>query len=549
MSIIEFRENPEINYSLALKKIEEQDYLFAIRLLRDAIRLSPLPKYYIELAVLYYKLGQYDESTATYVTLSKIFASMEVALGALYSHQKSLGVEINPEGLFVSAGCFFDFTRRKADFPKLNNIIKEYHRVALKIDEPKIINIKENKNLALLQKAKELALNGDYSQAMILLDKVTDEKYLDKVLELRSIVYFGAEDYEKCIEECKKYNAIKKGNPTIARSVLYSIYVLSGKKINTDFRNQFIDFEKDLFDTNKPENIIALYELAEMVGYSYGASKLIKKCLKCYPYDLMVLATGVAYYGAGNNFKELDKLLYRLNEIFPTSPSVAFYNCLRKSWNDKEFSSECWYSLVYDNITKHYAKKMVSQYLKQRAIETKDFDENFLKIAITFFEVEHLRELLKAKEIEELDIYENMLIWGIENPYLGVENKILLIELYVSKYNKNTKKFIIPTELGINCLCLVGLKSNSNNNDVCSVYNRVYSNLILIEQDFDKKVLLDAIDTFKGSSGMVSFNLLCACVHLAYYGLKKYEPHTELVADAYKVPLNDLKIHFEGMKF
>ena len=53
MSVINFNQNSELNYSLALKKIQEQDYLFAIRLLKDAIRIDKFPKYYVELAEIY----------------------------------------------------------------------------------------------------------------------------------------------------------------------------------------------------------------------------------------------------------------------------------------------------------------------------------------------------------------------------------------------------------------------------------------------------------------------------------------------------------------
>ena len=158
MRIITFNENSEFNYGLALKKIEEQDFLFAIRLLKDAIKIDKNPKYYIELAELYYKLGQYEESTATYLELSNHILTMEIALGALHSHQASLDVSLNPDGLSISSGSFFKISRNHLENHHLNRILKEYQNIALNDFEPKMIDVKENSALRKLANAKEVRL-------------------------------------------------------------------------------------------------------------------------------------------------------------------------------------------------------------------------------------------------------------------------------------------------------------------------------------------------------------------------------------------------------
>ena len=185
MSVIKFNQNPGLNYSLALNKIEEQDYLFAIKLLKDAIKLDNNVKFYVELAELYYKLGQYDESTATYIELFSKICTMEIALAALHSHQASLGVDLNPDNLSVSSGCFFKMTRRRVENNHLDRILKEYHKISAKINEPKLVNLKERAILRNLTEAKELALKGDYAKALTILDNIKDCAYENKVLELQ----------------------------------------------------------------------------------------------------------------------------------------------------------------------------------------------------------------------------------------------------------------------------------------------------------------------------------------------------------------------------
>ncbi len=549
MSVINFNQNSELNYSLALKKIQEQDYLFAIRLLKDAIRIDKFPKYYVELAELYYKLGQFDESTATYVELSNQIITMEIALGALHSHQTSLGVELNPDNLTISSGCFFLISRKHIDNEHLNRVLRIYQKVALDEEQPKIINLRENAILRKLKEAKELGIRGDYSKAMIILDKIEDKKYLDKVLELKTIIYFGAEDYEKAITVGMQYNAIHKGNPTIARSILYGIYAINNRMITPKFRNAFNDFENEIFQYGKPESIIGLYELAEMVGYKAGASKLIKKMIKAYPYDLAINLTAIAFYGVHNNLKEVDKLLKRANELFSYSPSLAFYNCLRNEISKETISSEAWYSLVDENISCQYVRIFVLNYLKKLMLEKNLYDAEVLKSAITFFDKDKLKELLTVKEIVGLPEYKNLLIWGIENPYLGIDTKILLIEIFISKYANTDKIFIIPTELGITCLKLSGYVTDVLEVTENSIYNAVYANVIFTEHDFDKKVLLNAVHSLSVLINEVEKDLLCATVHYFYYKLKKYEPQLELIAGAYQVSLDELKIIIENIKF
>ena len=539
MSVIKFLENPELNYSLALKKIEEQDYLFAIRLLKDAIKISPQIKYYVELAELYYKLSQYDESTATYVKAFQKYPSMEVAIALLHSHQAGLGVELNPDHLTVSSGCFFKISKNRVAHPKLDEILKKYQKVLLKEEEPRIIDVKKKRNLQKLENAKNFALNGNYSQAMIVLDSVEGEEYKSMVLELKTILYFGAEDFEKVLEVGYEYNKIVKGNPTIARSVLYAIYALDGKTFSTRFKDAFESFKDQIIKYGKVDALMGIYELTQMVNYSEGADDIIDLMEKNYPYDLENNLTIIAHYGGKRDKARTERALKRANELFSESPGVAYFNVLQSSIEKPFLPDESWYGLMA--LTEHFAKRITENYMRKLSKKECGFNEDVFKIGITFLDKKGLMAFLNAKEVQELPEYDKMLIWGIENSYLGIENKTLLVELYISRIPNSNRIFTIPTELGVSCTRIAGYKADEGEVCVNSVYNEAYSNLIFTERDLDTKTLYDEVKRlFPLKDDSLEKGLLSAMAHVFYYKAKKFEPQTELVANAYEVSYEKL---------
>ena len=540
MSVVRFLENPELSYSLALKKIEEQDYLFAIRLLKDAIKQSPQIKYYVELAELYYKLFQYDESTATYVKAFQKCPSMEIALGLLHSHQAGLGTDLNPDNLRVSSGCFFKMSRNHVSNPKLDNILKKYQKIALKTEEPKLIDVRKKRNLNKLQSAKNSALKGDYSKAMIILDEVTGEEYKNMVLELKTIIYFGAEDFEKVLEVGYEYNKHTKANPTIIRSILYAIYAIANKTITPDFMSAFNTFTDEMVEHGNSNGLIGIYELAQMVGYHEGVEKLIKVMGKAYPYDLATNLTLVAYYGIKGDVRETEKALKIANELFSDSPGISYYNALFNERENPFLPKESWYGLVDDVLTEQYVKLITLNYLRKLSEKEGFFSADVFKIAITFLGKKGLREFLSIKEIQELQEYNKMLIWGIENSYLGIENKTLLVELYISKNPNSDRIFTIPTELGVACTRITGYRADSDETSLSSVYNEAYSNLLFTEQDLDARELFKETQKLFPLKESLNKSLLSALAHVLYYKAKKYEPQTELVANAYEVSFEEL---------
>lgn len=545
MSVIKFIEDPKENYSLALKKMEEQDFLFALRLLKGAIRKEKNSDYFVELAELYYKLKQYDESTATYIEMAKYIPSIEVALGALHSHQESLGMEMDPDSLSISSRCFFNLSRKSVQNKKLNVILKEYQKVVAKFDEPKLIDLKRNKILRKLQDAKKLALKGDYSKSMILLDSIEESEYASKVLELKIIVYFGAEDYDMVVKTARKYNATIKGNPVVARSFLYSLYFLNGKRINDEFEKEFAICKNEIMEKGEPDSIIALYELAQMIGYGRGSEDLVCIMEKLYPCDLTVLLTIIAHYGALEMLDEVDRVLKRTNEIFPNCPSVSYYNCLRKQSKIGQILPNSWYSLSEETIAFEYTRYFVLEYLKSLSKGDSRFDFDIFKSAITFLDVKSLRKLLTVKEVMALEEYKEVLVWGIENPYLGISNKILLIYLYLSTTHKSEKIFFIPMETGIVCTKLKGYKVNVDEPSEANVFNLVYANALFTEHDVDAGTILVAVKKIFSLQNGEDKELLAAASLYYYLRLKKYEPQLRLVADTFNVSLDQLKEFIE----
>lgn len=546
MGVKKFTDNSDLCYSLALKKIEEQDYLFAIKLLREAIEIDHKAPHYIELAELYYKLGQYDESTATYIALSRKVFTMEVAFGILHSHQKALGNPFNPDELSIPSTTYFHISMKSVNNPLLNKIIKDYQSIALTIDEPKLINVKENKIKRNLESVKDLALKGDYSQAIILLDSIDDKRYLDKVYELKTLIYLGAEDYEEVLKVGREYLTQYKPNISVMRAVLYSLFGLENNTISPEFRNTFNDYVDILMSNDNVDALMGLYELAQMVGYISGAGVLIKKLEKKYPYHIVVLLSSIAHYALSNNLKMADKLLARANLIHPTNPLVSYYNCLRKESKTNELPSDAWLSVLNDEICGQYVNVFVLTYLKNLMSDSSLMDEDVLKTAIVYFDRNRLKDLLLVKEIKELACYKEVLIWGIENPYLGIENKVLLIELYIASYPDTSKIFAIPTELGVHCSRLKGFKDDSAELNVAKVYNGTFANLIFTVHDVDRSLLHKVIKEMFPLDKEYDIELIKATAHLLYHKIKNYELQLELVAGTYQVDVEELKNCFES---
>ncbi len=545
MSIKKYINNSELSYGLALKKIEEQDYLFAIKLLNEAIELKHKPEYYIELAELYYKLGQYYESTATYIALSRRLFTMEVAFGILHSHQKALGNAFNPDELSIPSATYFRISMKSLDSSLLKKIIKDYQAVALKINEPEIVNVKEHKIKKILETAKKLALKGDYSQAIILLDGIDDIRYLNKIDELKTLIYLGTEDYKAVISVGKKYLSENDNNVSIMRAVLYSQFGMANKKVTPEFRNTFNDYVDLQIRSNNVNALMGLYELAQMVGYVAGAGVLIKKLEKKYPYHINVILSAISHFAIKNNKIMVDKLLYRANVIHPNNPLVNYYNCIRKWWESGDISPEVWLSIFNDEIYGEYVDFFVQTYLRKSMTNSNLIEQDVLKTAIAYFDRKRLKNLLLLNDVKELDIYKELLIWGIESPYIGVENKVILIECYISKYDDNSRIFAIPTELGVHCSSLKGIKITDNNISVAQIYNGAYPNLILTLHDVDNALLMKIVKRMFPLSNLQDEKLLKATAHLLYYKQKNYELQIELVACTYQVSIEDLKSYFE----
>ena len=87
MRVIPFKPDAKLNYSLALEKIQNKDYGFAIKLLKEAIQIDAKPEYYVELAELYFTLGEYLECMCVYNRMARDKGyKLDVVLGMLRAH-------------------------------------------------------------------------------------------------------------------------------------------------------------------------------------------------------------------------------------------------------------------------------------------------------------------------------------------------------------------------------------------------------------------------------------------------------------------------------
>ena len=545
MSVIKYKVDANLNFSLALKKIEEQDYLFAINLLKEAISINPKPQYYIELAELYYKLGQFEESTATYISLCEKHLTMEVALAVLHSHQTSLGKPIDPNELTMPNSVYFKIQNKSIDNMHLKRIIKKYQKIVLDFNSNcEFIDVKERKIIKKLELAKTFAIEGKSKDALKILDSENWGTFDAKAIELKVLIKLSSGDYADVYEYAKNYLIKNTVNSNVAKGYLYSIYELNGKIINEEFENEYEKLMSDFAKINDKENIISHYELAQMVGYLKGAEKCISVLLEKFAYDAKCLLIVISHYASINQWKDVEKYLKIANKVHTGNPKVKYLNYLINSSSTNSYGTSVWLS-VLDNLFLKQAIGCMINELNINSLSLVKENIDLLKSSLNFLDEDQLMELLSNKNIISSNLYEELLVWGIENPYLGLEIKTILISRYISTFNNKHKIFVIPSELGVICTQLAGKMINDGSGLKERIFNLVYPNILFTLHEVDSQTLMKAISIVAVNVADVDDNLLKAITHGLYHKLKNYEPQLELIAGTYKVDFEELKIYFD----
>lgn len=546
MSVIKFSVDPDVNYSLALKKIEEQDYLFAIELLKEAINTDFNYDYYIELAELYYKLGQYEESAFTYVELLDRFISMEVAFGLLHSVQKGQGKVFDPNEITIPSSTYFKMTRNKVENSHIDRIIREFHETFSKTqNEGSFIYLEEEKIKNLIELGRDYAIQGKYEKALSILDSIESDKFKLKILEIKVIICLGAGYYEKTLDFGWEYYKLDPTNVIVLRALLYAQFEIDGRVITPKFENEFDSFISLISNNDDDlDGLLAIYDLSEMVGYKTGTSKLIDKTLKNYCYDVSVLLTAIAYFAKQKDINSVEKYLKLANLVHEGNPSVNYYNCIFQLSRSLDLQNDAWDSIVDYQLASRYANVFVINYLKDLKSGTLYFDRDVMRVAMAFLTKDKLKEFIFIKEIIGIEEYKNLLIWGIESPYIGIENKIVLIQAYINKFPNTDKVFIIPSELGVTCSRLCGIIDKDCNLLEKNLFNEVYPNLLFTLHEVDRGTLIKSVKKVVSLNKKCESQIMKATVHLIYHKFKKYESQMELVAGTYQVALNELKIYY-----
>ncbi len=546
MSIIKFKENGKVNYGLALKKIKEQDYLFAIRLLRDAIKAEPKDDYYIELAELYYFLKQYKESCAVYVELSHRRFTMELGFALLRANQRAHGLPMDAEQLRVQTAAYFKMSSKSINNSKLNKIIEQFQKQYLneqnREKSPKLIDVKEKRNLALIDRAKECVARGDYVNAMIFLDEV-DKEYGDLVLEVKTILYFSAGDYEECVKSGLAYNEKHKGNSAIARSVLFATYKLKNNRVDEEYRKLYTELALDLFKTNEPINVIGLYHASLIMGDTEGASFIGERLTEYYPYDSYALITAISYYALIEDEETIDRLLKRANLIHSNNPSVKFINALRK--DKRGFDVKYWIEGIDDTMRDNYTELLLNELLE---MEPFSYDEDILKAAISHLSSADVKLILKNQKLRGDEHFLDLLIWGIESPYVGVDTKVALLEEYLPLIENENRVFVIPTEIGVHCATFkkLSVKDDALKEELLT---STYANVYFTRDETDSKLILKILNgVLPLREGLDDIRVVKALLYCLYAYKKEDKPKIELVAKMYNVSLEELRRYIEQYK-
>ncbi len=546
MSIIKFKENGKVNYGLALKKIKEQDYLFAIRLLKDAIKAEANPKYYIELAELYYILKQYKECAAVYVELSHCQLTMDISFALLRANQMAYGLPLDAEQLRVQTAAYFKMSSKSTNNPKLNNIIELYQKQYLKEqnqeESPRLINVKEKRNLDLLDQAKECIAKGDYVHAMIFLDLV-DAEYADFVLEIKTVLYCSAGDYEECVKHGLKYNKKHKGNPAVVRTVLYAMFKLKKGKDDAEYRKLYEELALDLLKTGDSNNAIGLYHSSLIMGYSEGAAFIGERLMEYYPYDSNAIITAVSYYALMEEDVMIDKILQRANLIHTNNPTVNFLNALRK--DKRGFNVKYWAQGLDATMRDNYTEILLNECLERDPFV---LDEDILKAAIGHLSSVDVKSILKNQKLRKDARFLDLLIWGIESPYVGIDTKVALLETYLPLIKNENRVFVIPTEIGVHCALF---KNLSVKDDALKeeLLTSTYANVYFTRDETDSKLILKIIDeVLPLRDGFDDIGVVNALLYCLYVYKKEDKPKVELVAKMYNVSLNELQRYIDQYK-
>ncbi len=362
-------------------------------------------------------------------------------------------------------------------------------------------------------------------------------------MELKTLIYLSGGDYCSAFESAEYYLKEDKNNINVNKAYLYSVFICYGKQINTDFTVVFEGFFKEYNNSGNIDGLLSLYELSQMIGYHGGCDKVVNLLAQKYAYDVFAVLTVISYYALKDEWDKVDKYLNIADAVFKNNPRVNYLNYLRKFDFKTNVFHNVWLSVLDDQLIKPIVEYFVSECIHEVEFNGDVYD--LIRLSMCYLDAEPLDDFLSNHRIITNENMEELLVWGIESPHIGLENKIKLITKYISEHCDRGRIFIIPTELGTMCARLVGKQGvDTIENDV---YNAVYPNLLFTLHDVDTLILSKAVSMVKEYNFELNKKVVNALVHAIYHKLKNYEPQLELVAGSYKVEFSELKSHFESL--
>ncbi|MBO7156182.1 MAG: hypothetical protein J6V83_02125 [Clostridia bacterium] len=553
MSVIPFKSDAKLSYSLALDKINNKDYGFAIRLLNEAINIEGKPEYYIELAELYFTLGEYNECACTYSRLARDKGyRLDVVLGILRAHCALREISFCSDYLNVNHAATWRIYNKFYDNQKLKKICLECKENTDALIAPHMVDVKDNAEKRILATAQEYYLKNEFGLALDALEKVAiSGKYYVTALELKTLLYLKAGDYDNALKTGKDLASISKGNSRATGAILISLYYMAGESISTDFRNAYIDCEQDVFTNNKAKEVLRFLELTKVLGYFAGLNRVVKRAIKSFPCNSEILFFGIEHYLMEGDADQAKKLIAKALILYPNHPKSATYNYLI---NDKNFiaqsDNDTWLNFTYnDSVREAFAELKANEYLAAKDFESVALNKDLLTYILFSCSPQTIENVFGNTQLQSKQEFKDFLIWALDNAYLSTEIKYILLEtLHNVCAGAGAIIFNESIDDVLNVMYFIPEKSLTKEDHKRNIISKVYARLVIdVNSNTDnvnKARLLNEYKYLIERNIPCEQNYFCAVLHYRYLTSQKEVKNNELLMESvshlYNVSLTEL---------
>lgn len=553
MRVIPFKPDAKLNYSLALEKIQNKDYGFAIKLLKEAIQIDAKPEYYVELAELYFTLGEYFECMCVYNRMARDKGyKLDVVLGMLRAHCALRELPFCSDYLNINHAATWRIFNKFYDVQKLKDICVECKENTDALKAPHMIDVKDNAIKRKIAMAEDYCFNANFSSALSLIEDIpSSSKYYVASLELKTSIYLDSGDLEQALEIAKELKSISKGNLQAICAILIILYNLGDTKFSVDFRNAYIECEQEIFESGNAKALVRFINLTQALGYTAGLNRVLKKAIKAFPYNSQIIFYVIENHIARDEYDRAKELIAKARELFPNHPLSSAYNYLI---NDERFIKKCdrciWDGFTfYQGVRTALSELRASEFFNENCDVNAPLNEDLLTYLLYDCDAETVEDVLSDKRLQQRPGFKEFLIRALDNQYLNYETRyVLLAALHNVQFGTGALLLNSSGQELLNVMYFVPDKAPNKDLRMGRLISKVYACLV-----YDYNVNTDNVNKESLAKEYKYLNDLnvqckevgfCAALHFRYLtkvkGLKNNELLKKSVSDFYDIWPNDL---------